>query len=550
MGDPIHQTVTVAGRSLHCLRLGSGPSVVLLHESPRSSAVLLPLANALANRFTVFAVDTPGYGASDPLPESRPTIDDFADAIAASLQALGLTGFAVYGTHTGATIAASLVRRHPGLVSGAVLDGYPVFTRAEQDLNAYHYFPNFEPRWDGSHVAALWSRVRDQYSFFPWWQPGRDSRIPRDPPALANHHAAVRDILSAADYAAGYNAAFRTDGRAALAGITRPAHLICREDDTLFPHLGRLGAVASPLTIERMGVDRAAWAARIGTVFAQLANAAPPLQQAGQPGKPEGALTVLAPGLLARAYDTGVRAAPPLVLLPDLPGQARDWADLARREARRRPVLALELPGAGRSLAMLDGSPAAMTTFLAQALDAAGLGTIDLAGAGLGGLLAQRLAQARPGGRVLLLDPPPARSFVPALPSEPDWHGGFLMAHWYEAREAMLFRPANSRRSADARSLGPGIDLAAIQRRFVAGVCAAPELIALGTALAGEAAIWPEHTDRSTDVVLHEGDPDNACLASRLGAARAQFRKAPLDGLIDAAAILLGHGNHTDGSDE
>ncbi|MGH8939012.1 MAG: alpha/beta fold hydrolase, partial [Actinomycetes bacterium] len=43
---------------------GSGPAVVFCHGTPWSSALWEPFANALADTFTVYLWDMPGYGAS------------------------------------------------------------------------------------------------------------------------------------------------------------------------------------------------------------------------------------------------------------------------------------------------------------------------------------------------------------------------------------------------------------------------------------------------------------------------------------------------------
>ena len=49
------------------------PVIVLLHASPMSSANMLPIMNALSDSFKVIALDTPGYGQSDPLPQYKDT---------------------------------------------------------------------------------------------------------------------------------------------------------------------------------------------------------------------------------------------------------------------------------------------------------------------------------------------------------------------------------------------------------------------------------------------------------------------------------------------
>ena len=61
--------VTIGSRQVHYRRLGSGPALLLVHETPMTGAMLLPLAQKLADRYTVIALDTPGYGSSDQLPE-------------------------------------------------------------------------------------------------------------------------------------------------------------------------------------------------------------------------------------------------------------------------------------------------------------------------------------------------------------------------------------------------------------------------------------------------------------------------------------------------
>lgn len=56
------------GRSVRWGRFGSGPPLVFLHGTPWSSALWRPVADAFADRFTVYLWDMPGYGASSKLP--------------------------------------------------------------------------------------------------------------------------------------------------------------------------------------------------------------------------------------------------------------------------------------------------------------------------------------------------------------------------------------------------------------------------------------------------------------------------------------------------
>ena len=74
--------VTIDGRQtarqVHYRRQGQGPAVLLLHQSPQSSREFEPLMASWSENFTVIAPDTPGYGLSDPLPDSAATMEDLA----------------------------------------------------------------------------------------------------------------------------------------------------------------------------------------------------------------------------------------------------------------------------------------------------------------------------------------------------------------------------------------------------------------------------------------------------------------------------------------
>ncbi len=63
------RTLVWQGRTVSWDRFGQGPALVLLHGTPWSSALWRPVADALADRFTVYLWDMPGYGASSKDPE-------------------------------------------------------------------------------------------------------------------------------------------------------------------------------------------------------------------------------------------------------------------------------------------------------------------------------------------------------------------------------------------------------------------------------------------------------------------------------------------------
>ena len=116
--------VDVPHGQVHYRTAGFGPPVVLLHDSPRSSSMHVPMLQALGREFTAIAIDTPGYGHSTPLPaEPRPEIPDFARALATTLEAFGIERCPVYGFHTSSKINLQFAIDHPARVSLAIIDG-------------------------------------------------------------------------------------------------------------------------------------------------------------------------------------------------------------------------------------------------------------------------------------------------------------------------------------------------------------------------------------------------------------------------------------------
>lgn len=106
----------------------AGPvPLVLIHGFPLDKEMWQPQAAALGDVARVIAVDLPGFGGSAPAPF---TIDSAADAVAARLDAEGVTGRAVVGgLSMGGYVAMAFARRHPGRLAGLILAD----TRAEPD---------------------------------------------------------------------------------------------------------------------------------------------------------------------------------------------------------------------------------------------------------------------------------------------------------------------------------------------------------------------------------------------------------------------------------
>ena len=240
-------------RRVHYRRHGRGPALLMIHQSPRSSAEYEPLMQAWGAHFTCIAPDTPGFGQSEPLSgkpdvgsggpdigSGEADIGDFADALLATMDALGLARCAAYGFHSGAVILMEALRRAPHRFTATAMGGYAVWTPAEMRLFGTRYLPPLEPQPYGEHLAWLWNRMLEQSWFFPWFAVDDAYRLSVAHDDVAKVHASVMDMLEAGDaYRAGYGAVLRAER--AIPERGPPTLITAYDGDPLQAHLGRLG---------------------------------------------------------------------------------------------------------------------------------------------------------------------------------------------------------------------------------------------------------------------------------------------------------------------
>ncbi|SFE40247.1 alpha/beta fold hydrolase [Streptomyces mirabilis] len=125
----------------------------------------------------------------------------------------------------------------------------------------------------------------------------------------------------------------------------------------------------------------------------------------------------------------GQESAAPLVLLHALGENSADWAEVMPVLARGRRVYALDLRGHGRSDWPGEYSLELMCADVLRFLDVLELGTVDLIGHSMGGVVAYLLAQERPErvSRLVLEDVPVPRPREKTTPTRPD---GELTFDW------------------------------------------------------------------------------------------------------------------------
>ncbi|TRW18419.1 alpha/beta fold hydrolase [Glacieibacterium frigidum] len=411
--------IDVRGARVHYRRCGSGPVLLMAHQSPRSSAEYVPPMQKWGAHFTCIAPDSPGFGQSARLPGGSdsdasgvgPDIDDFGDWVAALLDALGLGKVAAYGFHSGGIILMNALRRHPERFNALGVGGYAVWTPAEMALFADAYLPPFVPSAYGEHLTWLWHRVLEQSWFFPWFAADDAHRLSVAHDDVAKVDAVVQDFLDSGDaYRAGYGAVLRAPRGLPDADATMPPVLIAAYDgDPLQAHIDRLGALP------------AGWAGRKVATPGDLEDAMLDFLRGHL--APE-------PGALHEASDEGFRR-----VTTDAFDGLLHWrgnGDVVVPQPGGAVALmagdAIDLPGSGLSDPWRGAPPEDWSAWQAV-LDAAG---------------GARLSPLPQGD--------PARLF-PDL--TPDRFGAYLTRAWSIVRARAVFDPWYAARAANAVPLGP-----------------------------------------------------------------------------------------------
>lgn len=413
--------VDVGSRRVHYRRCGSGPALLMTHQSPRSSAEYEPLMREWGKHFTCIAPDSPGFGQSQPLTGDT-DIGDFADWVADLLDALGLDRVAAYGFHSGGIILMSAVRRHPERFTCLAIGGYAIWTEAEMALFAEGYLPPFQPSAYGEHLTWLWNRVLEQSWFFPWFAAAPQYRLSVAHADVARVDAVVRELLDAGDaYRVGYGAVLSAPRDIPPPDTAMPPVLITAYDgDPLQEHIDRLGAMPVGWTAHKVRDAAAHQADSLAFLLAHATAAAPDLAEAAD----EGFAEIATPGFTGALHWRGV---PGGTLHVHGPGRA---LELVEAESG----IAIDLPGHGLSDDWDGAAPTERAPWTA---------VIEAAAARFG--CTSTTIEAPAAGD-------PARLF-PDL--TPDRFGNYLTVAWSIVRAQILFAPWYEASSATAREFDP-----------------------------------------------------------------------------------------------
>lgn len=152
---------------IHTLTAGSGEPLVLLHSNGGSAYEYEHVYDELAKRYRVIAWDMPGQGDSDPLLRHH-TVGDYADAVVALLDAMGISKATVLGASIGGAICVALGARHAGRVSRLFIVECP-FRSADEWLKGWpNTEVNYAPVTQTMEKIAPRFRNADQHLLTRW----------------------------------------------------------------------------------------------------------------------------------------------------------------------------------------------------------------------------------------------------------------------------------------------------------------------------------------------------------------------------------------------
>lgn len=122
-------TFPVPGASLYYETRGSGPTLLFIPGGNGDAAPFEPVANALAERYTVLTYDRRGFSRSPldgPVPQRR--IETDTDDACRLIDHLGSEPAYVFGSSSGAIVALDLVSRHPQRIRTLIAHEAPIAT--------------------------------------------------------------------------------------------------------------------------------------------------------------------------------------------------------------------------------------------------------------------------------------------------------------------------------------------------------------------------------------------------------------------------------------
>ena len=165
--EVLSETASVNGITLHYVRGGSGPPVILIHGFPQDWFEYQAIVPQLAKRFTIIAFDLRGIGGSTAT-ERGFDAANMAEDVYQLASALKLEHVYIIGHDIGGMVTYAFVRRYPQATRGAMILDVPIpgiegWDEIQGDPSVWHIRVMQIP---GLHEKLVAGRQADYFGYF------------------------------------------------------------------------------------------------------------------------------------------------------------------------------------------------------------------------------------------------------------------------------------------------------------------------------------------------------------------------------------------------
>ena len=465
--------VEIEGRQIHFRYEGAGPPIILLHPSPNSSKMMIPLAKLLSEDFTVIAPDTPGYGLSDAFFEELDSLYDYVPVFRQFFKTLGLEKFALYGTATGAQLAIAYAISHPEDISHLFLDNAAHFKDEQRDAIVSNYFPDFTPHQDGSHLNKIWYLIRQMFLFFPWCDPKSENRLTMNfPPASVLNMVAMDFLQAGANYHLAYRGAFFHEKAENVQKLKVPSSIFYWEGSILKSYIQQLIDHELPdwVRVINIPADPAKRYANMARYIKGILGKQPRvLLRLSDKLPKKGQLFIpYKKGEIHAMIDLSKTGKPTLVL-HEQAGSAKSLSALLSDQHLNGPSCFVSLPGHGdTSLKPLSAGGDSIALLLLHVLRFLNWEVCSILGMAWGDQLAQKIAQRFPKQFEYKAFPLDQDLFaLKDIELTPDEYGTHLFKAWGVLQDRLLFRKHKKKTIKNSRKDNPQLSAEQLQLQLL-----------------------------------------------------------------------------------
>lgn len=206
---------------VHYREAGSAgsPTVCLFHQTASSGAMFELVMQRLADRFHLYAFDSPGFGQSFQ-PENIPTVGWITDRLMEAINDLGIDRFHAIGHHTGGCAAIEMPVRYADRICSLGLIGPVLVNDAERAEYRKTFVRPFAVEASGEFLKTAWDYLH---------MIGASAHLDLQVRELADHLVAHRTMPMA------FSAVWDQDVEHYFRSVECPLMIMCSKDDVLWP---------------------------------------------------------------------------------------------------------------------------------------------------------------------------------------------------------------------------------------------------------------------------------------------------------------------------